>query len=162
MRALLMKEFGGEAARDAAEDAMSAALHRIWSKIDAFEPERASLRTWFYVIARNRLRSRRKAERNHLLAAELDLLHSVAEADDAEGDRLPSARVLALESSISRLRGLQREIILADLEAGGVAEASELARAFDTSTNTIYVTRSKARRQLREWIVESETRGGRS
>ncbi len=58
--------------------------------------------------------------------------------------------------------GLQRQIILADLQSNNVAEAGELARMFKTSKNSIYVSRSNARKSLKRAMQSLGFFGGDS
>jgi DNA-directed RNA polymerase specialized sigma24 family protein len=53
-----------------------------------------------------------------------------------------------LREALGQLPRLQRLVLLADLAAEGKAPARELAAKLGTSANSIYVTRSNARRAL--------------
>ncbi len=59
-----------------------------------------------------------------------------------------------LRGSITRLGPLQRAIVSADLAEGGSAPAEPIARAFGTSTNSVYVSRRKAYARLRKLLGE--------
>jgi hypothetical protein len=47
---------------------------------------------------------------------------------------------------------MQQQVIQADLRSGDVANAAELALEFKTSTNSIYVSRSNARKALKKGL----------
>ena len=66
----------------------------------------------------------------------------------------PPTFVAALQQCIRKLPRLQRGIIEADLRSGDVANATELARRYRTSVNSIYVSRSNARKALRRGLQE--------
>jgi hypothetical protein len=55
---------------------------------------------------------------------------------------------------MKRLPPLQRAVLQADFEAGGSVPAEPLAKRFGTTTNSIYVSRQKARKALREAMRE--------
>ena len=69
-------------------------------------------------------------------------------ADEGPSER-QTEYVKCLRSCIRELPALQRKIIRADLLTGDVADAGELARLFDTTRNSIYVSRFAARKNLK-------------
>ena len=60
----------------------------------------------------------------------------------------------SLRTCISRLPPKQRTIIEADLRSGDVAEAGQLAQDLSTTKNSIYASRSIARKTLRKALGE--------
>lgn len=147
----LRKEFR-KLSEEEVEDAINTAAHAAWTKANSFDPSRGSVRAWFYVIARNaavaivrqKLRDERGIEGVDLDTASLRVVPTTTEASNRAPDF-----VVDLRQCIRGLPKLQRGIIEADLRAGDVASAAELAKSFRTSKNSIYVSRSIARKSLK-------------
>ena len=59
-----------------------------------------------------------------------------------------------LRDCIAQLPRMQRKVIEADLRSGSVADAGELAETLGTTKNSVYVTRSGARKALRRALTE--------
>ncbi len=53
IRAVLKQKFPGRLDHSDFEDILAIALFRVWSRRDQFDPDRGSLRAWFYRIAAN-------------------------------------------------------------------------------------------------------------
>lgn len=53
IRAVLKQKFPGPLDHSDFEDILAVALFRVWSRRDQFDPDRGSLRAWFYRIAVN-------------------------------------------------------------------------------------------------------------
>ena len=64
-----------------------------------------------------------------------------------------------LRSCIEKLPPKQRSIIRADLQSGDVADAGDLADSLKTSKNSIYASRSIARKSLKRCLVKSGESG---
>ena len=67
--------------------------------------------------------------------------------------------VECLNTEIENLPNLQKRVVLADLQAGGEENAVELAERFETSANSIRVSRSKARNKLRVRLTHEHDKG---
>lgn len=157
MAQALSKELNVDAHR--VDDAIGAAIHRIWLEIDRYDAEQGSLRAWFYIIARNFLRNARRARRHEGIRDALEYLEKCLVQPTSESDeapRSPTEREVTLRESIEFLPPLQRAVIEADLRAGGVAPGDELAKELNSTPNSIYAARSKAMRRLKELIHEAE------
>ena len=148
-KSLLLGKFG-EKHEGAIDEAVSDASCAIWFKALEFDPDRGSLGAWFFSCARNSLRTTLRAERVRPLLQNLELevlLKSPAEVGvrRSEGIR----RMLRqLEAAIARLSDMQRDIILTDLAESGVVNNADLAVKWETSTNSIHVSRNKAHKRL--------------
>lgn len=166
----LRREFGSYLAAADIDEAVNQAAFQSWRRVETFDADRGKLGTWFYVIARNAavdVLKRDCLRRHHRVFDGVDFAGlglekavalglgsaSTAAAAGQTEDAGPSERqteyVECLRSCIQELPPLQREIIRADLLTGDVAAAGELARLFDTTRNSIYVSRSAARKKLK-------------
>lgn len=146
------------------DEAVCLAAHRAWRSADTFDLARGTLRSWFYVIARNcalRVLERERRERQFTLVTDWDraTYHartrdpSQAPGRDAIRERSHAAFLSDLRHCIDALPRMQRAIIEADLEAGGLADAAPLSRKLGTSINAVYTQRAMARRALRMALV---------
>lgn len=112
----------------------------------------APLRAWFHGIA----------EDYGPAILTLQLFTSARAGSRVHGEALarmyevsaPAAAV-AIHRAMKALSPLEREVVLADLAAGGAALTRGLANRFGTTLNVIYVTRSHARAKLRRSVQES-------
>jgi len=141
------------------QDALNQAAFRAWRFIDSFDPSKGTLRGWFYKIARNaalKILQQQNAERAHVQVEDWDLASFLALHTPEDHEPTPRHKrfLKDLWNCIGKLSPLQKGIILADLKAGGdVADAGDLAAAFHTSKNSIYASRSLARKALREGLI---------
>jgi DNA-directed RNA polymerase specialized sigma24 family protein len=132
------------------DEAMGAMAVKVWNAGQRFDANKGTLRAWCAVIARRcalRLLDMRKRDP---AKAEPDLDLYELPRPPVEPPSAEQVRLLAdLRLSIAELPGLQRAVAQADLEAGGLAPASLLARQLKTTPNSIYVSRLRARKALR-------------
>ncbi|MFK7742212.1 MAG: RNA polymerase sigma factor [Planctomycetota bacterium] len=217
----LRKAMGSKLGDSDIDEAMSAAAFHAWRKADSYDPERGTLRAWFYVIARNAARDilreqesrswqQGRASMDELSAKEPVTLEqnraepqnaaeqqvavggsgpgssssgpsssgssssgsggpgsAPAGADtgkvgagtklvaDGKPGRTPAATFArVLRDCIAELPKLQRRIIEADLRSGDVANAHDLAEEYSTTPNSVYVSRSHARKNLRRALQD--------
>ena len=177
----IRREFGGYLEASDVDEAVNQAAYQSWCSVKTFDADKGKLGTWFYVIARNAaigvlkkdsLRRRRRVfddvdfaslGPDQGTALGLGSSSTAAAAGQTEDER-PSERqsvyVECLRSCIQKLPPLQREIIRADLLTGDVADAGELAKLFDTTRNSIYVSRSAARKKLKAAMQRQGFFGG--
>lgn len=156
VQARLRRAFGTHLGEDEIEGAMNTATYRVWRRADHYDPTKGTLRAWFFVIAANACRELLRAKKRHGWETRSAAIDHVAEPTVVLPNAPPPAYLDVLRECIGLLPPLQRSIIEADLQNGDVANASELAEALRTTTNTIYVARSRARKALRS---ELEARG---
>lgn len=156
----LRREFGHLLDDAHIEEALSLAVHRAWRSAATFDLARGTLRSWFYVIARNcalRVLERERRERRYVLVNDWDWATHEAQAPAPPPEparaRSHAAFLATLRRCIDRLTATQRAIIEADLEAGGIADTAPLARRLETSINAVYAQRAMARRALRIALV---------
>lgn len=139
--------------------AVNQAAHRIWIHAAAFDEARGSLRAWFYSVARNcalmTLRDRRRGDSVRYVR-ELDALAAAPAPDQVEPPLSAVDRKFRddFHECVAELPRLQRLVLLADLAAGGAAPAKQLEKELGTTANSIYVSRTNARKALREMMKE--------
>jgi len=90
-----------------------------------------------------------------IVAFDLDR-HDRPEVCDEPIDKKAKQRIETLERCIEKLEGKQQAIIRADLATDDVASAAWLAEKLCTTTNSIYVSRNKARDNLKKCVTEHE------
>ena len=161
VRWALEREFRG--LREAeSEEAMNAAAMAAWQAAESYDETRGTVRAWFYVIARNAalgILRREARERRRAEVMTPERVKRLATVPEVSSPERPPEFHAHLWSCVGKLPRLQRAIIEADLQAGhGLREAAELASELDTSKNSIYVSRSIARKSLRRCL---ESRGYR-
>jgi RNA polymerase sigma factor (sigma-70 family) len=165
----LSHEFRGRLTPTDVDEALIDGAFAAWRSITTFDPARGTLRAWFYVICRNEaLKTLRRARRQGPVVHLSDWQAVPAPSQEAD-DETPDAehaRFLAdFRDCIARLPRLQKAVIEADLATDGVADAAELAASLGTTRNTIYNSRSTARkticRALRELGYHADTSGAR-
>lgn len=148
-KGLLVQKFG-ERCEGTIEESLSDAALTIWFRADEFDHNRGTLGAWFFSCARNALRTVLRAERIRPLLESLDLeelLNLPAENRVPRSERL--RRMLCrLESAVEALSDMQRDIILTDLAEGEAVKNADLAQKWETSTNSIHVSRNKAIKRL--------------
>jgi DNA-directed RNA polymerase specialized sigma24 family protein len=130
------------------DDALSVAVFRAWAKVHTFRAAKGSLSAWFFVIASNVGREILRTRQRRGREVHMPDLECVFDP----GALIPAPRAHFLEllqECIAALPDLQRHIIEADLQSGDVADAAELATALRTTKNSVYVSRSVARKTLR-------------
>jgi RNA polymerase sigma factor (sigma-70 family) len=150
-RAGLKRRFGGTLSEGEIDEALNTATFRAWRGVHTYDPGKGSLRAWFFVIASNASREIVRARRRHEWQLRGEDVEQIADRPDpAELTPMPPPAFLeTLRRCIDALPRLQRSIIEADLQNGDTADAAELAKLLDTTKNSIYVSRSLARKALR-------------
>ncbi len=152
-RAGLKKRFGGALSEAEIDDALSTATFRAWRKAHTYTATRGTLGAWFFVIASNAGREIVRARQRHdreVRGHELENLPGPIEILPMP----PPAFLDVLRECIEALPRMQRHIIEADLQSGDTADAGDLAAALQTSRNSVYATRSAARKALKQALCE--------
>lgn len=135
------------------EDAVQAALVKLWSRADAYAPERGSVESWFARMVVNCCLDRRRT------------IKPVAplEAAGDPADERAGPDVLAEEedaghrirAAIDQLNPRQRAAVL--LFYGEDASTAEVAEALDTTPKAIEGLLARARSELRRMLDEMRT-----
>ena len=165
----LRHELSGVLAVNDLDEVLNRAAYLAWRHAGTYTEERGKLGTWFYIIARNAALSlvrdvrpphgRKVVESIDLAsisAEEATPLGHGAAAAKAHADAKsigPSERqarfIASFRTCIGELSPRQQVIIKADLRAGERADAGDLATTLKTTKESIYVSRSAARKALR-------------
>lgn len=131
------------------EDALTAALVRIWEQPDRFDPGLGAIRAWLFVVARNSALStvrRRQRQLRDLSIEDFDALLARLATTPAEQERL--RRIADVHGCLSELPPMQRAVLLADLAANGTESSTVLAQRLGTSPTAIYSARHRGRAEL--------------
>ncbi len=150
--AALRRNFGRFLAPFEVDEALEAALVRIWIAAAGPLPVNATLRSWLFVIARNCGLSmvRRRRRRHELPFDEFEEMLGTFGAAALEQERL--RRLADLHNCLRELPRLQRIVLQADLDAGGIAPIEALLARCQTNAPAIYVARSCGRAELRRMM----------
>lgn len=139
------------------DDAINQAAFRVWSRIGDFDPTRSTLGQWFFLITRNALITSLRA---HAADRLIEMVSSDA-LDGRPATRSKSGRdgvqekerlLSDLAQCVDALGPMQRDIVLADLAAGGPVEAETLAARWSTTPGSIWSSRHRAHQRLRECL----------
>lgn len=155
VRSLLGREFRGVLDALEIDDAISQALLRVWRAAGGFDLARGSLAAWFAVIARNCAR-RVLGQARRGDTEPLDVAAAKAAPAPVEPGEAQLRRLALFRQCVDELPPQQRAVLLADLAAGGVVPASELAARLQTTVNSVYVSRTNGRKALRAALEQRE------
>jgi len=161
LKAFLVKYYASVLQQGEIEEALNTALFNIWRFADRYDEGKGSLPSWCVRIAQRAAQSIIRREFGY---REKNLEYNVSydPAGDPIGDEVDEAldrsddpQLEELHGAIETLPALQKAIIQADLAAGdGLADAGRLAAIHGTSKNAIYVSRYKARENLRRQLEQ--------
>lgn len=173
VRAVLRQKFPTGLDHGDFEDILAIALFRVWSRRDQFDPDRGSLRAWFYRIAANVTKDvlrygwqkARQLEVRYEPAALSDVAiersaietpaaiatRTVEDADDASTDERFDERLRReLRAIVDELPEAQRRIILADAASrDGKVSSEHLSQELGIPPGTVRVYRRRALARLR-------------
>lgn len=157
LKGFLVKRFSGVLQEGELNEALNVAVYNIWRFADRYDEGKGALSSWCIRIAQRAAQSiLRREARYRSKNLEYDLTYDPAN-DKAPAETAQAAlqtddpRLEILYQAIETLPPLQKAIIEADLAAGdGPADAGRLAEIHGTSKNSIYVSRGKARENLKK------------
>lgn len=163
VKGYLTKRFGVTLMPQDIDAALSDAMLRVWSHIESFDFSKGSLWSWTARIAHHAAIDIINEQKRHP-SAKCDIDQLSASDEEPRHDSPESRQQVAdLEYVIENmLEGLQQAIIRADLLSDDVASADVLARVHGTTKNSIYVSRQKARANIKkhmEHLAEQRARG---
>jgi RNA polymerase sigma-70 factor (ECF subfamily) len=166
VRGLLQQKFGGILNAADFEDIVAAALYRVWKYRERFDPQRASLRVWFYRIAanvaRDVLRYGWQKARQMEVPCEPIVLASIIDAreeheETGPQDGQPTGMKRDLREALDLLPDSQRKIVMADAASrDGKVSSQQLSSELGIPAATVRVYRRRAIERLR---VEMDRRG---
>jgi RNA polymerase sigma-70 factor (ECF subfamily) len=141
--------------------ALNAAACNLWRTIATYDSAESTLLGWFIRIAHNAaLDELRKAARHAAgeLTIEPELRPVKASEQKGDGAETQTERRLRLMNHVitKELKGNMRAVAIADLIAGGDADRKELAGQLGIPVAQVDVTRSQARKRVRELVTKLE------
>jgi DNA-directed RNA polymerase specialized sigma24 family protein len=120
-----------------------------------FDPARRSLGGWFLFLADREAINQLRGELPHRRRTV-----PLGERDFVDHRKLPEEQFAAAETVDllretiqGRLTELERAVILADLDVGGMANAARLAQNLNTTRYSIYAARTRARAKLHQALA---------
>lgn len=148
---LLRRRYGQLLGEEDLWESIYMAVVKVCRSVTSFDIARGTLRAWFFRVAERVAIDmlRRYSKQEHLNAP---LTYEPADEREQEFESRTALLVELLVQAIAELPPMQRTIIEADLAAGEVADARLLAEQLQTTPNSIYVSRNKARDNIREWF----------
>ncbi len=157
VRARLRQSFGKLLDASDIEEVLEMTSIRVWYATTPFDPKLGTLRAWVSVLARRsalRLLDARRRVRGREEARDLEQMSQPPSAASAP---LSAQREELFRDAMICMRGLprmQRTVLMADLAAGRTADARPLAQRLSTSVESIYVSRHRGRRTLRQALID--------
>lgn len=165
IKGFLVKFYASVLQEGELDEARNAAAYNIWRFAERYDEGKGALPSWCIRIAQRAAQSIVRREMKYRSKnLEYDVSYDPAGDPPAEEtvealDRSADPRLEDLHRAIETLPPLQKAIIKADLAAGdGLADAGRLAEIHGTSKNSIYVSRSKARENLKRQAQRSDRR----
>ncbi len=147
------------------QEIINETLYKAWVKRHQYDRERGSFSVWFLQIARRCAIDRwRQENKARLKQAELRARRErIAEIRSSEEFRELRRRVMgALEPGRGLFRGLQRAVLIADIEAFPEAISGErLGALLGTGRDSIYSQRAKAYKKLKDQGIEDPRKNPR-
>ena len=163
LKGYLGKRFGDVLDELELDEAFVATIEKVW-RYPTFDDRNGSLAGWLIRIARNCAISILNCEnKHHCSELKCDPEYDPAEApaltcedrDDRDEDPKKDAKLLKdLDEAVRGLPRLQRAIIEADLATpNGKADSGRLADKYGSTKNSVEVSRTKARAQIRQELL---------
>lgn len=157
VRWILRREFGATLNEMEVDEVINLAAHQAWRAAESFELGKGTIRSWFYTISRNcaiKVIRREIRQRRHKEVEDWDgTALKIVQIDPVRPSVAHQKFIDDLRLCIDRLTPLQMSIIKADLSSGDIANAGELAKEHKTTKNSIYASRSLARKALKRELI---------
>ncbi|MDF1665015.1 MAG: sigma-70 family RNA polymerase sigma factor [Planctomycetota bacterium] len=150
---------------DFRQEIINEALYKAWTKRDQFNKERGSFSVWFMGIAKYTAIDRWRLENKEKIiqkerARRLTRIEDIRQSDEYR--ELRSEILALLQPGVSLFKGLQRAVLLADLESFPESvDSKKLALILKTSANSIYTQRNKAYKKLESRGIADPRRDSR-
>lgn len=166
VKGYLRQQFGTSLRAPELEEVLNEAACNLWKSIGTYRSGGASLLGWFISIAHNAALDELRRGRRHR-AGELttEPAFRPTKASDCK-DEGPARKAetagdrrlrLMWHVITAELKGNQRAVALADLEApSGKVDGKTLAAKLGIPVAQVYVTRSQARKRIRERVLRLE------
>ncbi|HEX4145611.1 MAG TPA: sigma-70 family RNA polymerase sigma factor [Pirellulales bacterium] len=144
------------------DDVVSQAWLRLWTYRHRYDPERASLYTWFYLIARYQALDalRRRAPEPQLYLSDLSpaqrdrLTADETDRTDVTTPSPPSPELVAIDGLLAKLGNQDQRILLTFAEKeGNEAWATDLAGEWKVPASTVRSKKRRAMQRLRDGLT---------
>jgi RNA polymerase sigma-70 factor, ECF subfamily len=136
---------------DEAEDVVQDTLIRLWENAGRWTPD-ARIGTWLYRVCYNRAIDRLRRRRNFVEDSVLEAVPDQTDAADVAIVR--SETTLSVREAIERLPARQRTaVLLFHIQGHTQRDAAEVMSVSEAAFESML---SRARRQLRRWLSESD------
>lgn len=151
LKGTICDRFPGQLSKSELKDVLIRTATKAWKHAASFDDRRSKLSTWLVAIAINETKTLLKENRSQSASeSELHLFENLEESTEGAID---SEVLDDLDAFISKLPTLQRSVIRDDLACGGQADAHRLAAKYNTSVNSIYVSRNKAKQKIEAEMI---------
>lgn len=154
-RGYLKKRYGHVLCDVDIMEVLTNATSRAWQYGDSYDPSR-TLKSWFLRIVQTQAIDMIKENMEHRAVTFDPQRHDRPDVCDGPISVTTKQLIDALDRCIEKLEGKQKAIVQADLATDDVASAAWLAEKLGTTANSIYVSRNKARENLRKCISDHE------
>lgn len=131
-----------------AEDICEDVFERVLTCLDAFDPDRASMSTWIFVITRNCVIDFYRCQR-----PTVELTDDLPQEGDVDDALIRAETVDALTAAMDRLPGQLREIVALHYHAG--LPLTQISRRLGISYGAVKGRHAKALSLLREFLHSS-------
>lgn len=133
-----------------AEDALQAALTRLWTEARRYDPERGAVAGWFHRIVVNQCLDRKRRLRS---VAPIEAAAAVpSDLPDPYEASAANARARRVDAAMATLNPRQRAAIT--LFHGEGASMAEIARALDTTPKAVEGLLARSRIELARLLVD--------
>jgi RNA polymerase sigma factor (sigma-70 family) len=146
-------------------EAISAAVLKLLKYAHQYNKTKGGIGGWFFTMAQTaaldiiRREKRYRRRHRHLGSEDEPFVDYPVEVDGEPLTKEENHRLRDLNDIIEKkLTGLQQAIVKADLAAGEPADAGRLAEMYQTTKNSIYVSRNKAHGRIKKEMMELEQR----
>lgn len=150
--AYLKRKLGGLLDPWQIEAAMGLAAQRAWQSSPRFDPTQGRLRAWFAVIARNCGLSLLAQQQGHPILPIEGIHPTILGIANGPGEARRMQMIVDVHRAITMLPAQQRNVLLADLNAGTTLPAAVLAERFQATITEIHVARHCGQRTLRKQL----------
>ncbi|MDA1013150.1 MAG: RNA polymerase sigma factor [Planctomycetota bacterium] len=164
VKSVVLQRYCGVLNESDVEDVLAMGIYRLWNHRDRFDPDRGTVRVWFFRIVDNAARDILKHgwHKSRRLEAPLDPQHLASLADrPTNGAAVPTngdadrQMILRLREILETLPAAQRQIVLADAQSReGKASSRELSDELGIPASTVRVYRKRALERIRSAFAE--------
>jgi len=139
--------------RTVSEDLTSEVFYKCYKSYEIFDPQKASISTWLFVITKNLLKNYYRDRRCDMHIEEMENFDVIEYVDFDEAIYLEEVNSI-IEQGLMTLNQMQRDAVL--MKYYRELTTREIALALGTTEGNVRVILSRALKKLRVSIEESE------